>query len=37
MTAARQKAIARAVELMKKGLPWGSALRRFTRDEMHER
>jgi prevent-host-death family protein len=35
--AERQKAIARAIRLMAKGLPWGSAPRRFTRDEMHER
>lgn len=32
---AREKAIARMVELMEKGLDFGG--RRFTRDEMHER
>ena len=37
MTPERQKAIERAIKLMEKGLPWGGALRRFTRDEMHER
>jgi len=37
MTAERQRAIGRAIKLMAKGLPWGDALRRFTRDEMHER
>lgn len=37
MIAARRKAIERAIRLMAKGLPWGSALRRFTREEMHER
>jgi prevent-host-death family protein len=31
----RERAIERAVELMRKGLPLGG--RRFTRDEMHER
>jgi prevent-host-death family protein len=33
----REAAIRRLEEMMKKGLPWGSAFRRFTRDEMHER
>jgi prevent-host-death family protein len=31
----RERAIERAVELMREGLPIGN--RRFTRDEMHER
>ena len=31
----RERAIERAVALMRKGLPIGN--RRFTRDEMHER
>ena len=37
MTPERQAAIARAIELMTKGLPWGDAAPPFTRDEMHER
>ena len=37
MTAERRKAIARAMHVMARGLPWGSVLRRFSRDEMHER
>jgi prevent-host-death family protein len=37
MTPERQAAIARAIELMAKGLPWGDAEPPFTRDEMHER
>jgi prevent-host-death family protein len=37
MTAERQAAIAHAIEVMAKGLPWGDALRNFTRDDMHER
>jgi hypothetical protein len=32
---AREQAIERVVELMRRGLPIGG--RRFTRDEMHER
>ena len=32
---AREQAIDRAIELMRKGFPLGD--RRFTRDEMHER
>jgi prevent-host-death family protein len=32
----RQAAIDRAIEVMQ-GLPWGAAVRAFTRDEMHER
>jgi prevent-host-death family protein len=35
MTRGRRAAIKRAVEIMAKGLPWGSALRTFRRDEMH--
>jgi prevent-host-death family protein len=35
MTPERKAAIERALELMRKGLPFGG--RRFTRDEMHER
>ena len=37
MTAERKKAIEHAIQLMKKGLPWGDALPRFSRDEMHDR
>jgi prevent-host-death family protein len=37
MTAERQAAIEHAIKVMAKGLPWGSALRNFTRDDMHER
>jgi prevent-host-death family protein len=37
MTPERQAAIARAIELMEKGLGWGVAGPPFTRDEMHER
>jgi hypothetical protein len=37
MTPERRAAIAHALRLMEKGLPWGDALRPFTRDEMHER
>ena len=37
MTAERKQAIRHAVKMMRKGLPWGRALPRFTRDEMHER
>jgi prevent-host-death family protein len=36
VTPEREAAIARALKMMKKGLPWGSAFRRFSRDEMHE-
>ena len=35
-TPERQKAIAHALRVMAKGLPWGR-LRRFKREEMHER
>jgi len=37
MTAERKKAIQHAVDVMTKGLSWGDALPRFTRQEMHER
>jgi prevent-host-death family protein len=37
MTPDRQRAIHHAIKLMAKGLPWGSAFRRFKRDEMHDR
>ncbi len=37
MTAERKKAVQRAIDVMTKGLPWGSTLPRFERDEMHER
>jgi prevent-host-death family protein len=37
MTAERKTAIRPALQLMKKGLHWGDALPRFTRDEMHDR
>jgi prevent-host-death family protein len=37
MTPARQRAINQAIKVMAKGLPWGSALRQFKRDEMHDR
>ena len=37
MTAERQAAIAHAIDVMAKGLPWDGALRTFTRDDMHER
>jgi prevent-host-death family protein len=37
MTAERQAAVEHAVRVMAKGLPWDSAGRNFTRDEMHER
>jgi prevent-host-death family protein len=36
-TAERKRAIRYALQLMKKGLPWGDALPRFARDEMHDR
>jgi prevent-host-death family protein len=36
MTPERKKAIRHAVDVMTKGLSWGSALPRFKRDEMHE-
>lgn len=37
MTPEREKAIHHAIEVMAKGLPWGTTLRKFTRAEMHER
>lgn len=37
MTPERQAAIERVVALMKKGLSCQGEVRRFTRDEMHER
>ena len=37
MTSEREKAIQHAIDLMAKGLPWGSALRKFRRDEMNRR
>jgi prevent-host-death family protein len=37
MTPEREKAIQHAIDVMAKGLPWGTTLRRFTRAEMHER
>jgi antitoxin (DNA-binding transcriptional repressor) of toxin-antitoxin stability system len=32
-----QAAIDHAIDVMAQGLPWGAALRGFTRDQMHER
>ena len=37
MTPERERAIQHAIDAMNKGLPWGSTLRRFRREEMHER
>jgi len=37
LTAERQAAIGHAIAVMAKGLPWGEAWRKFTRDDMHER
>ena len=37
MTAKRKKAIQHAMKVMNRGLPWGDALPRFTRDDMHDR
>jgi prevent-host-death family protein len=37
LTSERQAAIDHAIEVMAQGLPWGAAVRAFTRDEMHER
>ena len=37
MTAERERAIQHAIDVMEKGLSWGGALRRFRREEMHER
>ena len=36
MTPAREKAIQHAIDVMETGLPWGNAMRRFKREEMHE-
>jgi len=36
VTPERRKAIAHAIDVMEKGLRWG-ALRKFQRDDMHER
>ena len=37
MTAERKRAVQRAIDVMTKGLSWGSILPKFERDEMHER
>jgi len=37
MTAKRRRAIRHALDVTKRGLPWGDGLARFGRDEMHER
>jgi prevent-host-death family protein len=37
LTPERRGAIKHAAEVMAQGLPWGAAIRAFTRDEMHER
>ena len=37
MTAERKKAIQHAIAVMAEGLPWGDTLRKFEREEMHER
>jgi hypothetical protein len=37
MTPEREKAVQHAIDVMKKGLPWGGTLRKFRREEMHER
>jgi antitoxin (DNA-binding transcriptional repressor) of toxin-antitoxin stability system len=37
MTRERKKAIQHAIEVMEQGLPWDRTLRRFRREEMHER
>jgi prevent-host-death family protein len=36
LTPERQAAIDHAIEVMAQGLPWGTVVRAFTRDEMHE-
>ena len=36
-TPERQQAIDRAISMMAKGLPWGRPLRKFRREQMHER
>jgi len=37
MTTERKKAIQHAIHVMKRGLRWGDALPKFTRDKMHDR
>jgi prevent-host-death family protein len=37
LTPEREQAIQHAIDVMMKGLPWGGTLRRFRREEMHER
>jgi prevent-host-death family protein len=37
LTPERQTAINHAIEVMTQGLPWGAAVRAFTRGEMNER
>lgn len=37
MSRERKKAIRHALDVMAKGLSWGSALPRFKREEMHDR
>jgi prevent-host-death family protein len=37
LTPEREAAIKHAAEVMAQGLPWGAAIRAFTRDEMHEK
>ena len=37
LTPEREQAIQHAINVMTKGLPWGGILRRFRREEMHER
>jgi prevent-host-death family protein len=37
VTPERQAAIEHAIEVMAQGLPWGTAVLGFTRDEMYER
>jgi prevent-host-death family protein len=37
LTPERQAAVNHAIEVMAQGLPWGAAIRAFTRGDMHER
>jgi prevent-host-death family protein len=37
MTPEREKAVQHAIDVTGQGLPWGRTLRRFRREEMHER
>jgi prevent-host-death family protein len=37
MTTERKNAIKHAIDVMAKGLSWGGTLKRFKREEMHER